>query len=170
MVRLDFRFLPRRNTVACILPPIIAALLSCIFITVRPIADLSGNFAFLVSTLQFLYFYPAGTLSTLIESSGGFKTSLYRSSAPELNDGRYQFIYQLCVSSEAWLRWHTPTSSYTLLFYAIDAWAPTEVLRAKRLKRGSFAHSVWSLWHCLVGSPSLRLYENRARLMNMILR
>jgi len=68
--------LPRRNTVACILPPVIAALLSCVFITVRPIADLSGSFAFLVSTLQFLYFYPAGTLSTLIESSGQFGTHL----------------------------------------------------------------------------------------------
>jgi hypothetical protein len=71
--------LPRRNTVACILPPVIAALLSCVFITVRPIADLSGSFAFLVSTLQFLYFYPAGTLSTLIESSGQSGTYLQSS-------------------------------------------------------------------------------------------
>jgi hypothetical protein len=69
MIRLHFG-LPDRNVVACLLPPVIAALLSCVFITVRPIADLSGSFAFLVSTLQFLYFYPAGTLSTLIESSG----------------------------------------------------------------------------------------------------
>lgn len=69
MIRLHLG-LPDRNVVACLLPPVIAALLSCVFITVRPIADLSGSFAFLVSTLQFLYFYPAGTLSTLIESSG----------------------------------------------------------------------------------------------------
>ena len=69
MIRLHFG-LPDRNVIACLLPPVIAALLSCVFITVRPIADLSGSFAFLVSTLQFLYFYPAGTLSTLIESSG----------------------------------------------------------------------------------------------------
>lgn len=59
----------RRDTLAELLPPVLAAFIASVLIVVRPIAQISGSFGFLVSTLQFLYFYPAGTLSALVETT-----------------------------------------------------------------------------------------------------
>ncbi|KAJ9092812.1 hypothetical protein QFC21_006688 [Naganishia friedmannii] len=63
------RLLPSRNRAAQLLPPVLAAFLSCLFIVINPLASLSSSFSFLVLTIQILYFYPSGTLVAQIESS-----------------------------------------------------------------------------------------------------
>jgi hypothetical protein len=54
---------------AQLFPPVLAAFLSCLFIVIRPIADLSPPYSFLILTIQILYFYPSGTLVAQVESS-----------------------------------------------------------------------------------------------------
>lgn len=54
---------------AHLLPPVLAAFLSCLFIVVRPLAGLSPPYAFLILTIQILYFYPSGTLIAQLVSS-----------------------------------------------------------------------------------------------------
>jgi hypothetical protein len=61
--------LPSRSQAAQLLPPVLAAFLSCLFIVINPLASLSPPFSFLVLTIQILYFYPSGTLVAQIESS-----------------------------------------------------------------------------------------------------
>ncbi|KAJ9122833.1 hypothetical protein QFC24_003869 [Naganishia onofrii] len=63
------RVLPSRSQAAQLLPPVLAAFLSCLFIVINPLAALSPPFSFLVLTIQILYFYPSGTLVAQIESS-----------------------------------------------------------------------------------------------------
>jgi hypothetical protein len=54
---------------AQLLPPVLAAFLSCLFIVIRPVAALSPRYSFLILTIQILYFYPSGTLVAQVESS-----------------------------------------------------------------------------------------------------
>lgn len=59
--------IPRHT--ATLIPPVLAAFLSCLFIVIRPLARLSPPYAFLILTIQILYFYPSGTLVAQLESS-----------------------------------------------------------------------------------------------------
>ncbi|KAJ9119016.1 hypothetical protein QFC22_003505 [Naganishia vaughanmartiniae] len=63
------RLIPSGKRAAQLMPPVLAAFLSCLFIVINPLASLSPPFSFLVLTIQILYFYPSGTLVAQIESS-----------------------------------------------------------------------------------------------------
>lgn len=59
-----------RKTARLILVPTVAAFLSFIFVVIRPLSDLGGEWAFLVFTTVLLFFFPSGSIVSQLEATG----------------------------------------------------------------------------------------------------
>ncbi|CDZ97409.1 Predicted membrane protein [Phaffia rhodozyma] len=68
-MRLPLLFNRLGTTTKSLCPPILATFLCCLTIVIRPVAALGGPYAFLVLTIDVLFFFPGLTVGGQIESS-----------------------------------------------------------------------------------------------------